>query len=147
VFPGTKIGRLLISRKGKAGRFFAAALVVAMGVAQYSASWHEASVRHVRCAEHGEAIDVGAFADPGTSPARHRAAGTGIESADSTETPSHHHCAIVLACRASARAQLVRTAMPLLPPPVVVRPVGEPVSRPGCVFVLASAPKTSPPVG
>lgn len=147
MLPGANIGRLLIPRKGRAARLFAVALIVAMGVAQFLASWHEATVRHVRCAEHGEAIDVGAFSHPGSAPARHRATGTGMEGADSTETPSHDHCAIVFACRASARARLLRQTIRLLPPPVVVRPAIEPASRPGRAFVLASAPKTSPPAG
>jgi hypothetical protein len=129
-------------------RLFAAALVAVLGFAQLSASWHEASVRHVQCAEHGEAIDVGVHSDLGASARRDHAesaAGTKIEGADSTEAASHDHCSVVFAFRASARTQLLRLATRLIPPPVVVRGTSEPAPRPGRAFVLASAPKTSPP--
>ena len=129
-------------------RVFAAALVAVLGFAQLSASWHEANVRHVRCAEHGEAIDVGVHSDVGLS-ATHdhadRAERAKIEAADSTAAVSHDHCSVVFAFRASARAQLLRLATRLIPPPVVVRGTSEPAPRPGRAFVLASAPKTSPP--
>jgi hypothetical protein len=126
-------------------RLFAAVLIAAFGFVQFSASWHEASVRHVRCAEHGEAIDVGIVSDLGPSPARHRATSSGMAGADNAETTSHDHCSVVLAFRASARAQLVRLAIRFTPPPIVVQPASEPARRPGRAFVLASAPKTSPP--
>ena len=126
-------------------RLFAAVLIAAFGFVQFSASWHEASVRHVRCAEHGEAIDVGIVSDLGPSPARHRATSTGLEGTDSTDTTLHEHCSVVLVFRGSARARLVKQAIRFAPPPVVVRRTGEPARRPGRAFVLASAPKTSPP--
>jgi hypothetical protein len=138
--------RLLKPRKGGvAARLFVAALIVAVGFAQFSASWHEASVRHVQCAEHGEAIEIGIVSDLGPSPTRHRAASTGMEGADNTETTSHDHCSLVLAFRASARDQVLRQFTRFVPPTVVVRPASEPARRPGRTFVLASAPKTSPP--
>ena len=126
-------------------RLFAAALIAAMGFAQLSASWHEASVRHVQCAEHGEAIDVGLVSDLGPSSGHHATRVSGFEASDSAESTSHDHCTIVVAFRGSARTQLVRLATRLVPPPVVVRPASEPAPRPGRAFVLASAPKTSPP--
>jgi hypothetical protein len=142
----------LRSRQGAVAlRVFAAALVAILGFAQLSASWHEAIVRHVQCAEHGEAIDVGIHSDLGLSVTRDRAdsaagaAGAKIEEADSTEAASHDHCSVVFAFRASARTQLLRLATRLIPPPVVVRGTSEPAPRPGRAFVLASAPKTSPP--
>jgi hypothetical protein len=138
-------GPFLPREGGLAARLFAAALVAAVGFAQFSTSWHEANVRHVQCAEHGEAIDVGIVSDLGPSPARHRATGSGMERADNTETASHDHCSVVLAFRTSARTQLVRLAIRFAPPPVVVQPASEPARRPGRAFVLASAPKTSPP--
>jgi len=127
-----------------AARLFATALSFAIGFAQFSASWHEASVRHVRCAEHGEAIDVGTVADLGPSPARQRATSLGFE-AGGAEAASHDHCSVLLAFRGSARAQLVRLATRFVLPPVVVPTASEPAARPGRAFVLASAPKTSPP--
>lgn len=132
-------------------RVFAAALVAAVGIAQMSASWHEANVRHVRCAEHGEAIDVGVHSDARPSATGDHANSAEfaeraqIEGTPSTEAVSHDHCSVVFAFRASARAQLLRLATRLIPPPVVVRGTSEPAPRPGRAFVLASAPKTSPP--
>jgi len=133
-------------RKGAVeGRLFAAALIVAVGFVQLSASWHEANVRHVQCAEHDEAIDVGIVPGLGAYPARHRAAGMGMEGADRAEVSSHDHCSVVFAFRGSARAQLVRLAARFVPPAIVIRSIGDPAPRPGRAFVLASAPKTSPP--
>jgi hypothetical protein len=131
-------------KRAVALRLFTAALLAAVGVAQLSSAWHEASVRHVQCAEHGEAIDVGVVASA-AAPVRDGAARAGMEGADSAETTSHDHCSVVLSYRASARAKLVRLATRFEPPPVVVRPAGDPAPRPGRAFVLASAPKTSPP--
>jgi hypothetical protein len=128
-----------------AARLFAAALIAVVGFSQLSASWHEASVRHVQCAEHGEAIDVGIVSDLGPSPTRHSATSTGLEGADSTDTTLHEHCSVLLVFRGSTRAQLVIQAIRFAPPPVVVRPASEPTRRSGRAFVLASAPKTSPP--
>jgi len=144
--------QVLRPRQGAvAFRVFAAALVAALGFAQLSASWHEANVRHVQCAEHGEAIDIGGHSDVGLSAKPHHsdsAAGAKraeIEGTDSTQAASHDHCSVVFAFRASARTQLLRLATRLIPPPVVVRGTCEPAPRPGRAFVLASAPKTSPP--
>jgi len=138
--------RLLTPRKGYvAARLFVAALIAAVGFAQFSASWHEASVRHVQCAEHGEAIEVGIVSDLGPSATRHRAARTEMEGADNAETTSHDHCSVVLAFRGSAREQVARQFTRFVPPTLVVRPASEPARRPGRTVVLASAPKTSPP--
>jgi len=134
-----------LPRREVAPRLFAAVLIAAVGLVQFSGLWHEASVRHVQCAEHGEAIDVGIVSDLGPSPARHRATGSGMEGADNAETTSHDHCSVVLAFRTSARAQLIRLAVRFAPPPVVLQPASAPAPRPGRAFVLASAPKTSPP--
>jgi len=137
--------RWSIPRRGTVAlRLFTLALIAAVGAAQFSAAWHEASVRHVQCAEHGEAIDVGVVPSV-ASPVRDRAANAAMEEADGAETTSHDHCSLGLTFRASARARLVRLATRFELPPVVVRPASEPTRRPGRAFVLASAPKTSPP--
>jgi hypothetical protein len=142
----TNEDRPLMPRKGAVvARLLAAALIAAVGFAQLSSSWHEANVRHVQCAEHGEPIDVEMASDLGPSTTRDRASGAGMEGADSTEAASHHHCSVMFAFRASARTQLLRLATLLIPPAVVVRRVSEPAPRPGRACVLASAPKTSPP--
>lgn len=140
-----KFSVLVPRRRALAARLFAAALIAAMGIAQFSASWHEASVHHVQCVEHGESIDVGVVSHLGSSTASNRANSTGMEGADNGEAASHDHCSVLFVLRAGTRAQLVRLATRFELPPVVVRPAGEPAPRPGRAFVLASAPKTSPP--
>ena len=141
-----RVSLLRPRKRAVALRLFTAVLLAAVGGAQFSSAWHEASIRHVQCTEHGEAIDLGVVASV-ASPVRDGAASAGMEGADSAETTSHDHCSLVLAFRASARARLVRLATRFEPPPVVVRPASEPTRRPGRAFVLASAPKTSPPSG
>jgi hypothetical protein len=123
-------------------RLFAAALIVGFGFSQLLASWHEAGVRHARCAEHGEMVDVEASHGPVFNDGRT----TGTVEGAETATPSEHeHCAVALALRGSAQIQVVRAAVRLVAPPVAVRPAVDPAPRPGRAFVLASAPKTSPP--
>jgi len=74
-----------------------------------------------------------------------RATGTTVEGAESATPSEHEHCAVALALRGSAQLQVVRAAVRLVAPPVAVRPAVDPAPRPGRAFVLASAPKTSPP--
>jgi hypothetical protein len=124
-------------------RLFAAVLIVGFGLSQLLASWHEAAVRHVRCAEHGEMVDVEASHGPVFNDGR--ATGTTVEGAESATPSEHEHCAVALALRGSAQLQVVRAAVRLVAPPVAVRPAVDPAPRPGRAFVLASAPKTSPP--
>jgi len=138
--------RLLTPRKGAvAARLFSAVLIAALGFAQFLASWHEGSFRHVQCSEHGEAIEVGVVARQATSVTHHRAASPEIQSADSTETTEHDHCSVVLAFRGSTKDRVVRESTRFALPPVVVPSTGEPAPQPGRAIVLAGAPKTSPP--
>ena len=124
-------------------RLFAAVLIVGFGLSQLLASWHEAAVRHVRCAEHGEMVDVEASHGPVLNDGR--TTGTTVEGAETATPSEHEHCAVALALRGSAQIQVVRAAVRLVAPPVAVRPAVDPAPRPGRAFVLASAPKTSPP--
>ena len=50
--------RRYLPRMGVAARLLAAAAVAAVGFAQFATSWHEATVQHVVCAEHGELTHV-----------------------------------------------------------------------------------------
>jgi len=76
-------------------RLFAVALIIGFGFSQLLASWHEAGVRHVRCAEHGEMVDVEASHGPVFSDGR--ATGTTVEGAESATPSEHEHCAVALA--------------------------------------------------
>ena len=130
---------------GLTARLFAAALIVGFGFSQLLASWHDAGVRHVRCAEHGEMVDVEAGSNLGPALADGRASGTTAEGTETSTPSEHEHCAVALALRGSSQLQVVRAAARLVAPPVAVRPAVDPAPRPGRSFVLASAPKTSPP--
>ena len=138
--------RLLTPRKrAVAAWLFSAVLIAAVGFAQSSASWHEGSFRHVICAEHGEAIEVGVVASQGAPVTRHPAASTEIQSADSAETIAHKHCSAVLAFRGGTKDRGVREFTRFVLPPVVDPSTGEPAAPQGRAIVLAGAPKTSPP--
>ena len=127
-----------------ATRLFTAALIAAVGFAQFSASWHESSVRHVRCAEHGELTHVAALSDQGTPPPL-GAVHTALAGSEAGTPAGHDHCGVAFTFRGSAQQQVLRVSTRFAPPPAIVRRAGDPAPRPGRSFVLASAPKTSPP--
>jgi|SRR5882724_1108791 len=131
-------------RGARATRLFAAALIAAVGFAQFSASWHESSVRHVRCAEHGEVTHVAARADQGTA-ATSDITRTTLAGSEAGTPAGHDHCGAAFTFRGSAQHQVVRASARFAPPPAIVRRAGDPTPRPGRSLVLASAPKTSPP--
>jgi hypothetical protein len=120
----------------------AAASIAAVGFAQFSASWHEMTVQHVRCAEHGELTHIASIAHHAPVPTPRRDT---IESADVGAIDGHDHCGFVFALRNAAPARVVRVAVRFAPPPAVVEQPAAPVPSTGRAFVLASAPKTSPP--
>ena len=115
------------------------ALVVALlgGTEQIIASVHEASVRHVICAEHGEITHVSASAGASAPAAR----ATVVEGSSSSE--EHEHCL-------QAALQSPRQSPPIVSqgvaPALVASALGEPAqyTAPG-TRILLSAPKTSPP--
>jgi hypothetical protein len=115
---------------------------VAVGFAQFSTSWHEATVQHVRCAEHGELTHVSSLPSDGPN---QTSTGNAIRSAGLGTLDVHEHCGFVFAVQGSTSAPFVRIAVTFAPPPVVARQPANPAPRPGRAFVLASAPKTSPP--
>ena len=109
---------------------------------QIIASLHEASVRHVICAEHGELAHVGAsgVADAASARTDNSASVRG----EASET-SHEHCphAGVLRRQRTLDAPQVGLA-PVL---VLTAAVGEPARYVApSTRLLLSAPKTSPPV-
>jgi hypothetical protein len=125
-----------------AARLLAVALVALTGVAPISSSWHELTVRHVVCAEHGELTDVPT--SQGLSAAPIRSFGS-IEGRPTEAVEGHEHCTSSFIVRGRAHLAVVRSFVRFTPPPSVVRDLGAPLTSPGRAFVLASAPKTSPP--
>lgn len=110
--------------------------------APIASSWHELTVRHVRCAEHGELTHVRASHGLTPAPARGDAAAEGqaTELAD-----GHDHCSNDCLVRDRLHVSVIRTLVRFTPPPAVARQVREIAVSPGRAFVLSSAPKTSPP--
>lgn len=129
-------------RGGVAIRLLAVTAVAAVGFAQFSTSWHEATVQHVRCAEHGELTHASTISNHGQTPSSRR--GT-IRSSDESTLEAHDHCGFTFALQGSSQPPVVRVAVKFEPPPAAVQRPAAPAPRPGRAFVLASAPKTSPP--
>jgi hypothetical protein len=131
-----------LRRARTAGTLSLLALLAVTG-AQLSAAWHEMTVRHVVCADHGEMTHVRI----GSAPAANASAPSGGAGAQNPATSEgHEHCALALIVRGNTPAPARATVARALPPPTVVAPRAPmSVLRPGRTFVLASAPKTSPP--
>jgi hypothetical protein len=118
------------------------ALVATMGFAPIANSQHELTVRHVVCAEHGELTHVRATTGATGVDARGIASVT-KEEGDVAE--GHEHCSSGFLVRARLHHSVIRSLVRYTPPPVITREVREIAVNPGRAFVLASAPKTSPP--
>jgi hypothetical protein len=111
-------------------------------LAQFFTLSHEVTVRHFRCAEHGELTHVAATSVEYPLPMRRL---TDALRRGETDAPdAHEHCAAALTIQGGSSLPIVGSAARLVPPP---RDRPRPVLPParGRVFVLASAPKTSPP--
>jgi len=119
------------------------ALIATIAAAPIASSWHELTVRHVRCAEHDELTHVPTSRGPLVAAPVERFAS--LQTGD-VETPdSHDHCSGSFVVRGRANVTVVRAAVRYTPPLGVTREVREVAPSPGRAFVLASAPKTSPP--
>jgi hypothetical protein len=117
------------------------AVMAAALVGQLVAVSHEAAVRHFRCAEHGELTHIAITDAAGPlSPAS-----DGIGSNESLPSDGHVHCASTFTVRNGERPVVLSALIRYSPPPTVVRAARSIVAQPGRLFVLASAPKTSPP--
>ena len=126
-----------------AAKLLVVALLAAIVVEPVVSSWHELTVRHVVCAEHGELTHVPTYR--GTSPVRETTSYGSIQVDDTAAITGHDHCGGAFLVRGRANVSVIRPEAKYSPPPVVTRVVSDPVLRPGRAFVLASAPKTSPP--
>jgi hypothetical protein len=131
----------LATMKG-AAKLLAVALIALTGVAPISSSWHELTVRHVVCAEHGELTDVPTAQGLIVAPIQKLSS---IEGQPTKALEGHEHCTSSIIVRGRTRLSVVRSFVRFTPPPSVVRDLSAPLISPGRAFVLASAPKTSPP--
>jgi hypothetical protein len=129
-----------------AARSLVVAVVAAATLAQFFALSHEVTVRHVRCAEHGELTHVAALAIDLPTPtlgARRTVAAWRPQAGETTD--AHEHCATAFTVAGGSAPPVVRVAVRFTPPPSVYRAASVAVPPIARAFVLASAPKTSPP--
>jgi hypothetical protein len=118
------------------------ALVATMGLAPLASSWHELTVRHVVCAEHGELTHARTTSTATTAPSRKFASVTNEEG---EVAEGHEHCSNGFLVRGRLHISVIRSLFRYTPPPAIAREFREIAPTPGRAFVLASAPKTSPP--
>jgi hypothetical protein len=118
-------------------------LVAMIGVSPILSARHELTVRHVRCAEHGELTHVQASEGVSAEPTR---TFSSVENEGADRVDGHDHCTNDFLVRGRMVVSIIRSLVRYTPPPAVAREVLDAaVVIPGRAFVLASAPKTSPP--
>jgi hypothetical protein len=139
--------RLRVGNHGAsaAAKSFTVAVMALATFAQFASLAHEITVRHFRCAEHGELTHVVVLAGP---VAEARASGQpddALRAGDLETADAHDHCAVAFTIEGSARAPSAGGAIATVPPPPpTVFPAPAALAE-GRAIVLASAPKTSPP--
>ena len=127
----------------EAARLLVIGLVATIGVSPIMSSRHELTVRHVRCAEHGELTHI--QAGQGVTAESTRSFSS-VEDEETDRVDGHDHCTNDFLVRGRLVVSIIRSLVRYAPPPAVARDVRETaVAPPGRAFVLASAPKTSPP--
>jgi hypothetical protein len=128
-----------------AARLISVVLAAVVVAAPVASALHELTVAHVTCAEHGELTHVAIAHGSGVAAVR----GLATVEADTPEsgtTDAHDHCSLGSAVRSGVCSPFARTAAVRYEPPAAVsRTKRVRAPAPGRAFVLASAPKTSPP--
>lgn len=112
---------------------------------------HEATERHVRCAEHGELSHLGVASRGHASsasaedqpPEDHRAPGVAGQADPAVVT--HEHCAFLAAEKRAQSQPILRIARAPEPAAVPPLPRATPILAPVTERVLLSAPKMAPP--
>lgn len=133
-----------VIRSAGFARLLSGLLMVATGALPFFASWHEASVQHVACAEHGELVHVSSPHDHEDTHTRDTASLQSEE--NSSPSDEHQHCDIAFVVQGRAGGPQVPASIRFSPPSVMPPPVDVRSAWPGRESVLASAPKTSPPI-
>ena len=106
---------------------------------------HEMTVRHFRCAEHGELTHVAAMvAAPAEATLSHRT-NDAFRARDAETGDAHEHCGVTFTVEGSSCTLSIGSASSAAPPAPALRPAPSTVSWRERASVLASAPKTSPP--
>jgi hypothetical protein len=135
-------------RAGKHGfsavaRAFTVAVIVTASLAQLASLSHEMTVRHFRCAEHGELTHVAAIAMTAAA-LPSRTAGCALRAESAGRADAHEHCSVTLTLQGSTPSPSPALTGAVAPPPPVATPVAPRLER-GRTVALAAAPKTSPP--
>jgi hypothetical protein len=102
---------------------------------------HEATERHVRCAEHGETSHVPTVASAITD---WRADGPLVTTQVVTTEAGHDHCAFII-CGRRTEEQPAIVVSKAPEPPSRPAPSPSPTVRPQTDRILLSAPKNAPP--
>jgi hypothetical protein len=129
-----------------AAKSLVVAVMAAATLAQFFALSHEVTVRHFRCAEHGELTHIAALAIDLPTPtlgARRTVDAWQTQAGETAD--AHEHCATAFTVAGGSAPPVVRVAVRFTPPPSVYRAAPAAVPPIARAFVLASAPKTSPP--
>jgi hypothetical protein len=124
-------------------RAFTVAVIVSASLAQLASLSHEMTVRHFRCAEHGELTHVAAVAMTGVA-LPSRTDGAALRTQGSATAGAHEHCAVAFTVEGSTSTPSPSVTGEVAPPPPVAAPVAPRLER-GRTVALAAAPKTSPP--
>ena len=133
----------------EAARLLVIGLIATIGTLPIVNSRHELTVRHVRCAEHGELTHV--QSSQGVSVERAKAfssvqAFASVQNEETDKVDGHDHCTSDFLVRGRLVVSVIRSLVRYTAPPAVAREISETAAvTPGRAFVLASAPKTSPP--
>jgi hypothetical protein len=129
-------------RVSSSAKSLAVAMTLVATVAQFFALSHEVTVRHFRCVEHGELTHVASTSGESLLPVPRPTDALRREETDAPD--GHEHCAAAFTIQGGSSLRFVGGAARLAPPPQDRPPPVLPLVR-DRVFVLASAPKTSPP--
>jgi hypothetical protein len=127
-----------------AAKSFTVAVMAAAMAAQLLSISHEMTVRHFRCAEHGELTHVAAMVAAPVE-ALSRRTEDAFRARDAETGDAHEHCGVAFTIEGSSCTPSAGGTSSVVPPPPAPRPAPSAISWRGRAFVLASAPKTSPP--
>jgi hypothetical protein len=137
--------RLRVGNHGAsaAAKSFTIAVMALATFAQFASLAHEMTVRHFRCAEHGELTHVAALSSPAAELPAQRT-DDAFRPRDVETVDVHDHCAIGFTVEGSACAPSAGDAIGAVEPPPAIEPASAAVVVARAI-VLRSAPKTSPP--
>ena len=128
-----------------AAKSLTVAVMAAAMAAQLMSISHEMTVRHFRCAEHGELTHVAALAVSAAELPAPRA-NDAFRAGDTEATDAHEHCGVTFTVEGSScTPSSIGSAISVVPPAPALRPAPSAASWRERALVLASAPKTSPP--